>query len=224
MNQVNYRCLSGSTLKVIALVSMTIDHLAYFVMAVSMGMQDVWTYGFLRGVGRIAFPVFAFLVVEGFHHTRNLHRYMVTLLITAVISDVPWMLLGGVESHNVLFTLLLGLMAVAAADRLCKSLGTAIISTAFFSLVAAWLNVDYSWNGVCLMMVFYMFRDKPIFILPFGFPLLMQYGTVGTCLGLLVPLVYSGKRGFIHGGCMKYLFYLYYPLHLIVLWIFTTDG
>ena len=213
-----YHCLSGSSLKVIALLSMTTDHLAYFVMALSMGLEDYWLYDCLRGVGRLAFPLFAFLVVEGYHHTRNLNKYMVMLLVAAGISDIPWILLGQCDSHNVLFTLLLGLMAIAWADRSGMSRTGIIASTALFSLAAAYLKTDYSWNGVCLMMVFQMFREKPMLAVPFGFPLLMEYGTIGTAGGLLMPLLYSGGRGFIQGRYMKYLFYLYYPLHLMVIW------
>ena len=69
-------CLSGSTLKMIALASMTIDHVAYYVMGKIMGFQGSWQYDCLREVGRLAFPIFAFLVVEGYRHTHNLQRYM----------------------------------------------------------------------------------------------------------------------------------------------------
>lgn len=66
----NFKCLSGSALKVIAVISMTIDHVALYVMAGHMGMQDQWLYDVLRGVGRLAFPIFAFLAIEGFFHTQ----------------------------------------------------------------------------------------------------------------------------------------------------------
>lgn len=60
----NFKCLSGSALKAIAIISMTIDHVALYVMAGHMGMQDQWLYDVLRGVGRLAFPIFAFWLLK----------------------------------------------------------------------------------------------------------------------------------------------------------------
>ena len=79
-----YRFLSGSALKVIAVVSMTIDHIAYYVLYQEMGIGDNWLYETMRCFGRLAFPIFAFLIVEGYHHTRHVGRYMTALLVTAI--------------------------------------------------------------------------------------------------------------------------------------------
>ncbi len=100
--------LSGSSLKVIAIVSMTIDHLGLYMLGGDDPASASVTYHLMRMVGRLAFPIFAFLLVEGYVHTRDIRRYMMNLLVTAIISDIPWMLLGGYDSHNVMFTLLLG--------------------------------------------------------------------------------------------------------------------
>ena len=117
----NLKILSGSALKVIAVISMTIDHVALYVLAGYLSMQDVWLYDVLRGIGRLAFPIFAFLVIEGFYHTHNILKYMATLLIFAIVSEIPWYLLGQYGSHNVLFTLLLGLIAVYLTDKISKN-------------------------------------------------------------------------------------------------------
>ena len=93
--------LSGSALKVIALISMVIDHIALYLME-----HGTVLYETMRCVGRIAFPVFAFLIAEGFIHTRIRYRYFFTLLGFAVISEIPWYLLNGADgTHNVMFTL-----------------------------------------------------------------------------------------------------------------------
>lgn len=210
-------CLSGSTLKVIALVSMTIDHVAYHVMGNAMGLQDSWQYDCLRGIGRLAFPIFAFLVVEGYKHTHHLGKYATALFLTAVISEIPWYLLGETDSHNVLFTLLLGLVAVALTDK-AKLSWVMLIPTCCIAMIATWLNTDYSWHGIGLMMVFFLFREKALFTFLFGVPFLMEYGIFGTSLGILVCLCYNGSRGFIKGKWQKYAFYLFYPLHLMVIW------
>ena len=68
----NLKILSGSALKVIAVISMTIDHVALYVLAGYLSMQELWLYDVLRGIGRQAFPIFAFLVIEGFYHTHNM--------------------------------------------------------------------------------------------------------------------------------------------------------
>lgn len=98
--------LSGSALKVIAVISMVIDHSAYYLME-----HETLLYEVMRCFGRIAFPVFAFLIAEGFQHTRNRIKYFLQLLGFAVVSEVPWYLLNGADgTHNVLFTLALGVM------------------------------------------------------------------------------------------------------------------
>lgn len=219
----NLKILSGSTLKVIAIISMTIDHVALYVLARHLSMQDVWLYDVLRGIGRLAFPIFALLVIEGFFNTHNIVRYMATLLIFALLSEIPWYLLGQCGSHNVLFTLLLGLIAVYLTDRISKNCWLLFIPSLCMAALATWINTDYSWHGIGLMMVFYLFHEKPFPYYLIGLPFLMEYGIIGTCMGILVCLLYNGNRGFIRGKWLKYCFYLYYPLHLITIWLFLKE-
>lgn len=215
-------CLSGSTLKVIALVSMTIDHVTYHVMGNAMGLQDSWQYDCLRGVGRLAFPIFAFLVVEGYRHTHHLGKYAAALFLTAVISEIPWYLLGETDSHNVLFTLLLGLVSIVLTDKV-KSSWAMLIPSCCIAFIAMWMNTDYSWRGIGVMMVFFRFREKPFFMFLFGILFLMEYGILGTSLGILICLCYNGNRGLIKGNWLKYVFYLYYPLHLMAIWSYCFN-
>ena len=102
-------------------------------------------YEVMRCFGRIAFPVFAFLIAEGFLHTRNRMKYFLQLLGFAVVSEVPWYLLNGADgSHNVLFTLALGVIALSAMEALKKDgilCGAVILSIAGF---ASWSGVDLS--------------------------------------------------------------------------------
>lgn len=216
----NLKILSGSALKVIAVISMTIDHVALYVLAEYLSMHEVWLYDVLRGIGRLAFPIFAFLVIEGFFHTHNIVRYMATLLIFAFLSEIPWYLLGQCGSHNVLFTLLLGLIAVYLTDRISKNSWLLFIPSLCMATIATWTNTDYSWHGIALIIVFYLFHEKPFPYYLIGLPFLMEYGIIGTCTGILVCLLYNGKRGFVRGSWQKYCFYLYYPLHLMLIWLF----
>lgn len=213
------KCLSGSALKVIAVISMTIDHVALYVLARHMGMQDLWLYDVLRSVGRLAFPIFAFLVVEGYLHTHNIYNYVMTLLLAAFVSEIPWNLLGEHDSHNVLYTLLSGLVSISITDRFPKQSWMLIIPPFCIAVVATVANTDYSWHGIGLMTVFFLFRNKPFLIFLFGLPFLLEYGLIGTSCGILICLAYNGERGFVQGKWLKYVFYIFYPLHLMVLWV-----
>ncbi len=213
--------LSGSALKVIALVSMVTDHCAYYLME-----HGTHLYEIMRCFGRIAFPVFAFLIAEGFRHTRNRMKYFLQLLGFAVISELLWYLLNGADgTHNVLFTLALGVMALAAFETLKKDgilCGAVILSIAGF---ASWSGVDYEWRGILMMMVFYLFGNVSNPSFPSGrkahlfcaFLLMMYYGIVGALLACLTIACYDGTRGFIHGKMTKYGFYAFYPVHLLLI-------
>ena len=213
--------LSGSALKVIAVISMVSDHCAYYLME-----HDTMIYEAMRCFGRIAYPVFAFLMAEGFRHTRNRMRYFLLLLGFAVISEVPWYLLNGADgTHNVMFTLVLGAMALAASEALKKDgilCGAVILSIAFF---ASWSGVDYEWRGILMIVIFYLLgvseRNSLVFNrlvqLGYTFPLMMYYGIVGTILSCIVIFLYDGRRGFVQGNVAKYGFYAFYPIHLFVI-------
>ena len=124
--------LSGSALKIIAVLSIVIDHCAYFLME-----HGTLLYGIMRCFGRIAFPVFAFLIAEGSAHTRNRTRYFLTILGFAIISEIPWFLLNGYNgTHNVMFTLALGVAALSIFDHLCENRVLCLISLVLILLFA----------------------------------------------------------------------------------------
>ncbi len=134
--------LSGSALKIIAVLSMVIDHCAYFLME-----HDTPLYGVMRCFGRIAFPVFAFLIAEGFAHTRNRACYFITILGFAIISEIPWYLLNGYDdTHNVMFTLAIGVAALTVFDRLCEHRPLCVIVISLMLALAYWTGVDYDWR------------------------------------------------------------------------------
>lgn len=212
---------SGSALKIIAVVSMVIDHCAYYLMD-----DNTMAYEVMRCFGRIAFPVFAFLVAEGFAHTRNRMRYFLSLLLFAAVSEVPWYLLNGADgTHNVMFTLALGVSALAVFERLREHRILCCLSILLTAWLAAWLEADYEWRGVLLIVVFYLLGfGKGKFVtlrrmmqLPFAFPLMMHYGIIGTLLACAVIFLYDGTRGFIHGNVAKYGFYAFYPIHILLI-------
>lgn len=221
--------LSGSALKIIAVVSMVIDHYAYYLMD-----GNTMTYEVMRCFGRIAFPVFAFLVAEGFAHTRNRMRYFLSLMLFAVVSEVPWYLLNGADgTHNVMFTLALGVSALAVFERLREHRILCCFFILLTAWLATWLGTDYEWRGVLLIVVSYLFgiirsMNTPIILrrmmqLLFVFPLMMHYGIIGALLACAVIFLYDGTRGFIHGNVAKYGFYAFYPVHLITILIINMS-
>ena len=182
--------LSGSALKVIAVLSMVVDHSAYYLLE-----DGTLLYETMRCIGRIAFPVFAFLIAEGFRHTRNRRRYFLQLLLFAVISEVPWYLLDGADgTHNVMFTLALGITALAAFEKLHEYRVFCCCVILMIAWLAAWLGVDYEWRGILMIVIFYLLGCSYKYASPFGrmtqlfcaFPLIMHYGIAGALLACMV--------------------------------------
>lgn len=222
--------LSGSALKIIAVISMVVDHCAYFLMDHGTPLYEA-----MRCFGRIAFPVFAFLIAEGFANTRNRMRYFLTILGFALASEIPWYLLNGADgTHNVMFTLALGVIALALFDRLQELGITAFLAVAFPAALAWWLGTDYDWRGVTMIAIFYILRQQTIrpwinrnsvcfpsqaiIQILLTLPLMMHYGMVGAILASIVIFLYDGTRGNIKGAVAKYSFYAFYPLHLSLLY------
>ncbi len=218
--------MTGSTVKIIALISMFIDHVGAAVlgkMALSPFMLDV--YRMSRYIGRMAFPLFCFLLVEGFLHTRDVKKYLLRLGIFAIVSEVPFDLAisGRVLEfghQNVFFTLYLGLLAIYILDEVRKRR----LHRAWYLflpvtlLVADILDTDYSSAGVLVILTMYLLKDRKWLSILAGCVLLyLFYGTTElAALVAIVPiLLYNGKRG----ASLKYLFYCFYPVHLIVLYL-----
>ena len=218
---------SGSVLKIIAIVSMVIDHCAYFLMD-----NNSTLYEAMRCVGRIAFPVFAFLIAEGFAYTHNRKRYFTRLLVFAVISEVSWYLLNGADgTHNVMFTLALGVVALAVLEKLKENSVLCVIAILSIAYLATWSGVDYEWRGILMILVFNLLRNQNDNLpFPYGrmmqllcaFPLMMHYGSIGALLACMTIFLYDGARGFIKGNVAKYGFYAFYPVHLLLIWCVIT--
>lgn len=220
-----FRILSGSMLKLIAVISMLIDHSALIlvpalpILGFTLPGTDWTLYFILRKLGRLAFPIYCFLIGEGLAHTGNRKGYLLRLLIFAVLSEVPFDLmvrdsLFHFAGQNVFFTLLLGAMLIcmfeSAKPELVKAIGM------FAVLVAAGLlNVDYGVLGVVLILVIYLLRSHPAAQAIVSYPLLT--GGIAAFSAFLPINLYNGKRGFIRGGFLKYCFYIFYPAHMLLL-------
>lgn len=206
------QCLDSFQLKCIAIVSMALDHTG----AVLYPSQ-IW----LRCLGRIAFPIFCFLIVEGFFHTRDVRRYMGRLGVFALISEIPYDLaFRGVPleyaHQNVFFTLLIGIGMMVLLERNREWPVKAVIL-----LLAMWLAVlirsDYNFRGVLLIFVFYIFHESRwLAVTAGGFWNFLYQGVIQKygVLSVLPLALYNGERG----RKMKYFFYIFYPAHLLLLY------
>lgn len=208
----NIQCLDSFQLKCIAIVSMALDHTG----AVLYPSQ-IW----LRCLGRIAFPIFCFLIVEEFFHTHDVRRYMGRLGVFALISEIPYDLaFRGVPleyaHQNVFFTLLIGIGMVVLLERNREWPVKAVIL-----LLAMWLAVlirsDYNFRGVLLIFVFYIFHESRwLAVTAGGFWNFLYQGVIQKygVLSVLPLALYNGERG----RKMKYFFYIFYPAHLLLLY------
>lgn len=206
------QCLDSFQLKCIAIVSMALDHTG----AVLYPSQ-IW----LRCLGRIAFPIFCFLIVEGFFHTHDVRRYMGRLGVFALISEIPYDLaFRGVpleyDHQNVFFTLLIGIGMMVLLERNREWPVKAVIL-----LLAMWLAVlirsDYNFRGVLLIFVFYIFHESRwLAVTAGGFWNFLYQGVIQKygVLSVLPLALYNGERG----RKMKYFFYIFYPAHLLLLY------
>lgn len=218
--------MTSFVLKIIALITMLFDHVGYAIFN---------KFSFMNYIGRLSFPLFAFMITEGFTHTKNLRKYFYRLLIFAVISQIPYMLFisnfSNVFTLNILFTLTLGLLAITVYDK-SKNKLLGFLFVIICATSADFLHLDYGWFGIAIIFVFYIFKDKKIymnlfFIIATFINYFYNYITtfrieylfiILFCTLSLIPInLYNEKKG----KNTKYFLYFFYPIHLIVLYILT---
>jgi len=229
--------LSGSTLKIIAMATMLIDHigaavLLRYLLDIRSRITDidgynrlVILYQALRGIGRIAFPIYCFLLVEGFQKTRDLKKYILRLGIFAVIAEVPFDLCFtsrafSLSHQSVMLTLLVGVLTMWAVSLLERHVANRFLLvsctaavTALGAAAAELMNTDYGYMGVLCIMTLYVLRRVKWMQIAGG--CLVFLWEIWAPLAFIPIWFYNGKRGLK----LKYLFYLFYPLHLLLLYL-----
>lgn len=239
------RNLNGSTLKLIGILTMLFDHVGavllkrlildgYWGMINAGGTQTVkeWLqdhvllyYGYyaMRAIGRIAFPIFIFLLIEGFEKTGNRRKYAMRLGLFALLSEIPFDLAFHAEVleftyQNIFFTLLIGFLTMMLVDAIHKMswniTGKWIlegICIAMAACAAELLQTDYGAKGILCIMVMFLFRNY------------REQQILAGCVAFLwelpAPLAfipishYNGQRGWK----LKYVFYAFYPIHLVAI-------
>lgn len=226
--------MTASALKWIALITMITDHIGLMFFP-----EHIW----IRLIGRVSFPIFVFLMAEGFAKTSNRPRYFGRLFIFAVLSELPYDLamngkLVSWEDQNIFWELLLGFGALLFLEKALREKKYLwLLGIPAIAAVTLLSGASYGLYGIVLIMGFYLLRGKrwgtaAVLVLStvlfyglvnFSFPLwggkcwiLMIDEPQLFAIGAVLPLVfYSGKKG---RHSFKWLFYLAYPLHLLILW------
>ena len=249
------RGISSAVLKNIAVVTMLIDHIGAVIvirLLIQKGLYGAmvdqeayiaWvgqnrgmygTYMAMRIIGRLAFPIYCFLLAEGFQKTHNVKKYLGRMLLFALISEIPFDLalsgrLWDTEYQNVFFTLFIGLMVIAGLRlvdqrlagtetwRKLAGVGLYAVIIVAGSALALVLKTDYSFKGILAITVLYLFRSRRkaqvwagviVFLLMDGLEMI-------AALSFLLIWFYNGERGRQN----KYFFYFFYPVHLLLLWL-----
>lgn len=236
--------ISGSALKIIAVVTMMIDHIGAALIEIGilriydpirlqviLGTETgmIWYRAdmIFRGIGRISFPIFCFLLVEGFVHTKNLKKYTIQMFLFAILSEIPFDLAFHHRpfyegAQNVFFTLGIGLLVLYGLRRYQFHEVKRLFIAAAGCAAAFVLKTDYDIFGIFLIMVLYLLRErKALQSLTGG--LMMIFETYAFyCSGVLafIPIwYYNGTRGKLNP---KYYFYWFYPVHLLFLYLLRT--
>jgi hypothetical protein len=232
--------LDSNMLRTVAVILMISDH----VWATAMSFGNWMTY-----IGRMAFPIFAFQIAEGFVHTKNFKKYALRLLAFGLASEIPFNLFYSSRwfnpyHQNVMFTLLLGLLAIKVIDNLKKdvsgkNIAKSVLWLGLICIGGTFGFVDYGFLGVLTVVMFYLcrgYRFTPILQLVgmilinivffeglvFGIEIFGKYIEIpsqGFAVFALIPIwLYNGKKG-RSSKVMQYGFYAFYPVHMLILYL-----
>jgi len=220
--------MNRNVLKIIAVISMVIDHLGLFLLP-----QMTW----MRALGRLAFPIFAFFIAEGLKHTKSVKKYVLNLSLFAFISQVPYALLLNFYNLNILFSFLIAigviyLISIFNKHNIISIVGLLLTFTVLI-LVEVLGVIDYGIWGIMLILIFYFVKDSQIklslslvplllmslercFLFGFSFASLNQ---LFSFVAILILAFYNNQKGRAN---LKYLFYIFYPLHLSVIYLISN--
>lgn len=224
---------TGNKLKLIAILSMTLDHV---ISVLYPNYPTDWWIIALHILGRLAAPIFWFMVSEGYHYTRNVKKYLLRLFIFAVIGHFAYNFAFGIpfipfktsffNQTSVIWPLFLGVLGlvIVNSETLKQWQKTLLV----FLLAA--LAFPSDWSSPAFLVILYMGQNRDNFKKQIAMMLLWVavysavyvifinplYGFIQMGVALTIPLLknYNGQRGSFKG--MKYFFYIYYPFHLVI--------
>lgn len=205
-------------IKTLGILTMILDHLGFMFFTENI---------YLRLLGRLSFPLFAFQLAVGYSHSKSKEKHILRMLLFAIISQLPFILFiaeGSPETGhflNIGFSFTLGLLGMYAFDNIKQPLLKILmtLSTIFLGYI---MPIDYGYFGVALSIIFYIFRSNRIASVISGgtlviLKLIIEQSFVKVpMLGALIPIwSYNGKKG-LDNKFSKYFFYIFYPLHMII--------
>lgn len=216
--------MTSFVIKIIACFTMVLDHIKYAIPET----ENVLTIY----LGRMSYPLFAFLLVEGYVHTSDLKKYYKRLFVFAIISQIPFMLfrtlVGEWKMLNIMFTLLFGLLAITAYDKIKKEYISFPICLLII-LLGNILNVDYGWFGITVILILYIFRrNKALKFIAYSLLVAFFFYVTGIrfvnsqvlklfgayILPIVPILLYNNEQG----KKIKYFFYWFYPIHMLIVY------
>ncbi|MFR2892196.1 TraX family protein [Peptoniphilus grossensis] len=219
--------LNGAQLKYMAFTSMLIDHVnkAIILPYLEVGSTLSKISTVFDVLGRIAFPLFSFFIVEGFFRTHSRKKYLLNLLFFAVISEVPYDMFSSkvfleFRLNNVLFSLALSLIFIWILDEIRnkfedkigrKWLLFSIPLLIIMYFASIFVSGDYDFHAILTSFFFYIFYNRPIASAAFAYLTIIK--EVWSILGFGLTIMYNGEKGKQN----KLFNYLFYPVHLFIL-------
>lgn len=206
MSKGTHKYIRNDFLKTVGIVSMFVDH---------VGLIFFPQILIFRIIGRLALPIFAFGIANGYKHTSNLKNYFLRLLVFSVIAQVPFMLAVNSQGLNILFTFVYGLAILLLLDKKKYLIVLILI------FLSTGIPMEYSYYGVLAIFTFFFFKNKLALIAFFLFLTVVfsfewqLYYQLASLAGVLLVLYFPVKMFKIQ--LPKYFFYWFYPIHLIIL-------
>lgn len=227
--------MSSFSLKIVACITMFIDHTG-----------AVYDIDFFRIIGRIAFPIFAFLVAQSCKYTSNRKKYLLRLFTFALISEIPFNIMVNLNAYNpklvlfdpahqnIFFTLFLGALLIHLFEIFIKVINDKPMSKKilygilyatifqFIAMSSIYLNTDYQLMGVSLIFMLYIIK-KPIYpivifsLIAYPFWINFNLFMFMLCFGALVSFMFIDFYNGEKGRNAKWFFYSFYPIHILVI-------
>ena len=203
---------------------MLIDHVGLYLLG-----NNIW----FRIIGRIAMPIFAFFIAEGMKYTKNRKRYILTLLIFALVSQIPHYLGSGFYMLNILFTFLIAISVILIVENIKLPVLPTVVAFVI-CVISYFLGVgffiDYGVFGVLLVLCFYFVKNKylklslaSLILILFSLNDMLVYGLslfsfvyLFALMSIVILMFYNGEKGKLN---FKWFFYAFYPMHLLVIYI-----
>ena len=223
--------LTSFDLKIIAILAMTFNHIGFVFKDI---YNPLWWQIMYLTIGKITFPIMAYLLNLGFQKTKSKTQYIIRLGIYALISIIPYHYTIGTNTdatiyplNNILFTLMIGLLLITILDKLKPSKYMQVL----FLIIASALTFNSDWNIIGVLIIYFFYKDskiepKTLIIIASTTAIMNFIATLDitsfTYLGIMlsIPILKStnNERGYSN-NLIKHGFYIYYPLHLSILYL-----